>query len=58
MDFSTEEVQMTERPLKKSSTSFAIREMQIKTTLRFHLTLARMAKINKTSDSHSGEHVE
>jgi hypothetical protein len=35
----------------KYSTSLSIREMQIKTTLRFHLILVRMAKINNTSDS-------
>jgi hypothetical protein len=32
-------------------TSLAIREMQIKTILRFYLTPVRMAKINNTSDS-------
>ena len=36
---------MTERNLRKCSISFAIREMQIKTTLRFHLISVRMAKI-------------
>jgi hypothetical protein len=47
-EFTTEESQMAEKHLMKCSKSLVIREMQIKTTLRFHLTLIRMAKI-KTS---------
>jgi hypothetical protein len=50
-EFSSEKYQMAEKHLKKCSTSLNIREMQIKTTLRFHLTLVRMAKIKNSGDS-------
>jgi hypothetical protein len=42
---------MVENHLKKCSTSLIIREMQIKTTLRFYLTPVRKAKIKNSSDS-------
>jgi hypothetical protein len=50
-EFSPEEYRMAEKHLKKCSTSLIIREKQIKTTLRFHLTTARMAKIKNSGDS-------
>jgi hypothetical protein len=37
--------------LKEMSATFAIWEIQIKTTLRFYLTPMRIEKINKTNDS-------
>jgi hypothetical protein len=42
---------MAEKHLKKCSTSLIIREMQIKTTLRFYLTPLRMTKIKNSGDS-------
>jgi hypothetical protein len=50
-EFSTEEYRKAGKHLKKCSTSLIIREMQIKITLRFHLTPVRMAKIKNSGDS-------
>jgi hypothetical protein len=44
---------MAEKHLKNCSTSLIIREVQIKTTLRFHLTPVRMLKIKNSGDSRS-----
>jgi hypothetical protein len=49
-EFSNEESGMAENHLKKCSSSLVIRGMQIKTTLRFHLTPIRMAKIKNSGD--------
>ena len=48
---STDESKMAERHLRKWSISLAIREMQIKTTLRFHIIPVRMAKIKNSDDN-------
>jgi hypothetical protein len=42
---------MVEKHLKKCPISLVIREMQIKITLRFHLTPVRMAKFKNSGDS-------
>jgi hypothetical protein len=48
--FSKEEVQMDKKHMEKCSQSLAIKEMQIKNPLRFHLSLVRMAIIKNTTN--------
>ena len=56
--FSEDGIKMANKHMKRCSISLIIRKMQIKITMRYNLTLVRMAVIKKSTTINAGKGVE